>query len=240
MIKSLFIGLIMSLNLAKTRIISYGILICLLSSCFHPPYNNFKRDHRTARTAAGGTVAGATVGVMASSTLTGTIAGGVVGGVIGTAIGLKKESKQGLIKELQKQDIQFVEYGDTMTLIVPTDKYYMFNSPRFNEVCYPGMINIIKLLSLYPKSPIYVAGFTDNVGSSRHKKLLSQAQAETMLTYLWANNIRAYRLKAEGYGDKNDISDNKLIHGSAQNRRVEIQWFTGLIAQPQQPILMTK
>jgi flagellar motor protein MotB len=45
-----------------------------------------------------------------------------------------------------------------------------------------------------------------------------------MLTFLWANDIQARRLKAEGYGDRFDIGDNKLIRGSAYNRRIEIQW----------------
>ncbi len=120
-----------------------------------------------------------------------------------------------------------------MTLVIPTDKYFMFMSPRINELCYPGLTNIIRLLKLYPKSPIYVAAFTDNVGSRRHQQRLAQAQAETMLTYLWANGIRASRLRAEGYGNKNTVADNQLIHGSAQNRRIEIQWFTGLTAQEQ-------
>ena len=232
----------MSLNLAKTKILLTGLVICLLSSCYHPPFNNFKPDHRTTRDAVGGTVVGAAAGALATGTLTGTGVGALIGGTVGVLVGVQKESKPLLIKQLKKQDIQFVEYGDTMTLIVPTDKYFMFASPRINELCYPGLTNIVKLLKLYPHSPIYVAGFTDNVGSRYHKKLLSQAQAETMLTYLWANNIRAYRLKAEGYGDKNAVSDNALIHGSAQNRRIEIQWFTGSVAQaaPQPQMMYIK
>ena len=90
-------------------------------------------------------------------------------------------------------------------------------------------------MKLYPQSPIYVAGFTDNVGSPKQKKRLSQAQAETMLTFLWSNGIRSMQLKAEGYGDKNTIADNYVVHGSADNRRIEIQWFTGLIAKAEQP-----
>lgn len=230
----------MSLNIAKARILTFGLMICLLSSCYHPPYNNFKPDHRNARKAATYATVGAMVGVVAAGTLSATVVGAAVGGSIGIADGLYKDSKRSLIKQLNKQDIQYVQYGDTMTLIVPTDKYFLFSSPRLNELCYPGLTNIIRLLKLYPQSPVYVAGFTDNVGSKRHKKLLSQAQAETMLTYLWANGILAMRLKAEGYGDKNDISDNALIHGSAQNRRIEIQWFTGLIAQEQTPVFYTK
>ncbi|BCA94509.1 membrane protein [Legionella antarctica] len=228
----------MSLNLAKTRILCYGLMICLLSSCFHPPYNNFRTDHRTARRAAGGAVFGSAAGALTSGTLTGALLGGAIGGTIGAVIGTYKDSKPNIVKELSKQNIQFVEYGDTMTLIVPTDKYFMFQSPRLTELCYPGLNNIVRLIKLYPQSPIYVAGFTDNVGSRYHKRMLSQAQAETILTFLWANGIQAYRLKPEGYGDKNTVSENKLIHGSAQNRRIEIQWFTGLIAQAHQAVFV--
>lgn len=216
------------------KILTFGIMICLLSSCFHPPFNNFKKDHPIARRAGAGTTVGVIAGSIAVSTATGAVVGGAAGGTVGVIIGLQKESKKNIIKELKKQDIQFVQYGDTMTLVVPTDKYYMFDSPRINEIRYPALVNIIKLLRFYPNSPIYVAGFTDNVGSPYHKRELTQSQAETMLTFLWANDIAAKRLKAEGYSDKNDISDNQLIHGSAQNRRIEIQWFNGYVPMPRQ------
>lgn len=240
MIKSLFNGVNMSLKIRRNRILSCGLMVGLLSSCYHPPYNNFRPDHRTARAAGAGAGVGTIFGAVATSTLTGTVIGAAIGGTVGVAAGIHKDSRKNIIKELKKQDIQYEQYGDTMTLIVPTDKYFMFNSPRINERCFPGLTNIIRLLKFYPQSPIYVAGFTDNVGSRIHKKRMSQAQAETMLTYLWANDIPAKQLKAEGYGDKNDISDNELIHGSAQNRRIEIQWFTGLVAQAQSPVMYTK
>jgi len=136
-----------------------------------------------------------------------------------------RSTKPAIIKKLQQQDIQFVQHGATMTLIVPTDKYYVFDTPKLNDICYPGLVNIIRLLKQYPNSRIYVAGFTDDIGAPRFKQKLSQARAEAMLTFLWANDIDARRLNAEGYGDKHDIAQNEIIHGSAQNRRVEIQWF---------------
>lgn len=229
----------MSLIVTKARFFFLALFSYFLGGCFHPPYNNFKPDSPIARTSAGGAVVGATVGVVTSSTLAGTAVGGVAGGAIGALVGLRHESKPYLIKELKKRDIQYVEYGDTMTLIVPTDKYFLFNSPRLNEIQYSGLTYVIKLLKLYPKSPIYVAAFTDNVGSKQHKRNLSQAQAETMMTYLWSNNIPSRQLKTEGYGDKFNVSSNKLVHGSAQNRRVEIQWIRGKQVQPQ-PVQMTK
>ena len=228
-------------NTTVMKTVVSGLMISLLSSCgVHPPYNNFKPDNRMGRTATSGAATGSVIGAITSGTLTGALTGGAVGGTIGTIRAIYKETKPAIVKQLKKESIQFVEYGDTMVLVIPTDKYFMFMSPRLNELCYPGLMNVIKLLKLYPQSPIYVAGFTDNVGSRRHKKLISQAQAETMMTYLWANGIRSIQLKAEGYGDKNTIGDNKIVHGSAYNRRIEIQWFTGLVAKAEQPNLNMK
>lgn len=227
---------------AGVKTIISGLIISLLCSCGtqHPPYNNFKADQTMTRGTTAGVATGSIVGAITSGTLTGTLVGGAVGGTIGTARAVYKNSKPAIVKQLKKQSIQFVEYGDTMTLIIPTDKYFMFMSPRLNELCYPGLMNIVKLLKLYPQSPIYVAGFTDNVGARRNKKLMSQAQAETMMSFLWANGIRSIQLKAEGYGDKNNIGENSFTHGSAYNRRIEIQWFTNFVAQAKQPILDMK
>ena len=78
----------------------------------------------------------------------------------------------------------------------------------------------------------------NNTMKPYHKKTLSQAQAEAMLTFLWANGINANRLHAEGYGDSHTISDNHIIHGSAQNRRLEIQWVPTIA--PKQPLLLSR
>jgi outer membrane protein OmpA-like peptidoglycan-associated protein len=200
---------------------SVSLMSLALASCYHPPFNNFKPYNRSYKDMATGAAVGSVVGVAAGSTLIGT----GVGAAAFTAGGLYKESKPVLIRNLKKAHIQYVTYGATTTLIVPTDQYYFFNSSRLKEYCYPGLVLIVKLLRMYPHSTIYVAGFTDNIGSRYHKNKLSQARAETMLTFLWANGIQAQRLNAEGYGEKYSVSDNQIIHGSAQNRRVEIQWF---------------
>jgi outer membrane protein OmpA-like peptidoglycan-associated protein len=203
------------------------VLAVTLSGCFHAPYNNFQPDQRGLRNVAIRSGIGAGTGALVGSAVGNTAVGAVIGGATGAAIGLYRNNLQSLIKEMQGQNMQYIAYGDTMTLIVPTDVYYQFNSARLNDLSYPGLNNIVKLLSYYPSSPVFVAGFTDNEGSRYHKKRLSDAQAETMLTFLWANNIPAQLLHAQGYGDQHDIGDNHWIRGSAYNRRIEIQWFHG-------------
>jgi outer membrane protein OmpA-like peptidoglycan-associated protein len=129
-----------------------------------------------------------------------------------------------LIRTLQKQDIQYVEYGDTMTLLVPTDHYFVKGSATINDICYDGLNNIVRLLKFYPKCRIHVAAFGDSIGTTHHKYQLTKARAEAMLTFLWASNISARYMKAVGYGDLFAIGDNQFIHGPAYNRRIEIQW----------------
>lgn len=148
------------------------------------------------------------------------------GGQVGRLFAIGKTSTSGILKQLYRYNIQYVQYGDLNTLIIPTDKYYEFNSPKLNDVNYPGLILTAKLLQHYENCPIYVAAFSDNIGSDKHKEKLSQARAETMVGFLWANNIDAKRFHAEGYGDKYAIGDNDTMHGSAYNRRIEVQWVS--------------
>ena len=223
-------GLKMLVKTAAILTAHITLITLTLSGCFHPPFNNFHDDHRTLRQVAISTGIGAGAGAIAGSVAGSTAIGAAIGGAAGATIGFCKNSKRALINDMQKQDMQFIEYGDTATLLVPTDHYFLFNSPHLNDICYAGLNNIIRLLKYYPESPIYVAGFTDNVGNRHHKKMLSQAQAETMLTFLWANDIHAQRLHAEGYADEHTIGDNHLIHGSAYNRRIEIQWPIGQVS----------
>ncbi|MDP3705010.1 MAG: C-OmpA-like family protein CmpA [Legionellaceae bacterium] len=211
-------------NTVKRMYWGWMMLISLfaltLSACNHPPYNDFKKDPPNGKRVGYGYAVGAVVGAALGATFIGTM----VGGSTIAVMSYYKTNKSALLNNLRKQDIQFIQYGDTMTLIVPTDHYFMFNSAQLNSICFMGLNNIVRLLEYYPKSRIYVAGFTDNIGTRRHKNKLSQAQAETMLGFLWAHGIPAELLIAQGYGDRYSIGDNRLIRGSAFNRRIEIQW----------------
>lgn len=200
------------------------IIACvwMLAGCYAPPYNHFK-PYRRELVTTGPAAAIGTIGVAAAS---GPILFGTgIGAAIGAGFGWYKDSYSSLVRELPRYNIQYVEYGDTVTLIVPTDRYFMFNSPQINQICYPGLATLIKLVHHFPPCPIYIAGFTNAVGSEPHKKTLTQARAEAMAAFFWANGIPSNRLYPEGYADKYPVSNNRLIHGSAHNRRLEIQLF---------------
>ncbi|KTD27932.1 MULTISPECIES: C-OmpA-like family protein CmpA [Legionella] len=217
------------------RLAFVSLLVLAFSGCFHPPYNNFKPYRRVYTTTPPATILGSAAVAVAGGAPV--LAGAAIGAAVGASVGLYKDSRPMLIKQLRKLDMQYIEYGDTVTIIVPTDRYYVFNNARLNDLCFAGLNTLIKLIKTFHKCcPIYVAGFTDNVGSRHSKKLMSQARAETMVTFLWANGISARRLIAEGYGDKNPVGDNKLIHGSAYNRRIEIQIFKDCSTPQVEPV----
>ena len=136
----------------------------------------------------------------------------------------RKKDKNYLIKMLFRNNIQFIQYKDSITLIVPTDQYFDFNTHTLNEREETALNYIVNLIHLYPCTTVYVAAFSDNIGSRHARNFKTQAQAESMLTYLWANSIPAEYLRAEGFGSRFPIADNKTIRGSAMNRRLEIQW----------------
>lgn len=212
----------MSRKITSKHIITLACATTLLSGCFKPPYNDFRKDHKAVRTTATGAVVGTATGMIAGYALPGL----ALGVATGAAIGAYKNTQHSLILQLQKYDIEYIEYGTLRTLIIPVDQYFEFNSARINELCYEGLVTMIKLLAYAENSPIYVAAFSDNVGSDRHKEKMTQAQAEAILTFLWANGFRSAQLKAEGYADHYPVSDNNTVHGSAQNRHIEVQWST--------------
>lgn len=136
-------------------------------------------------------------------------------------------SKEKILKALAKTSIQVVNEGHRITVIVPTDKYYVFDTTKLNELRMKQLEMVADLVRCFPKSKIHIAGFTDDVGDKEHKRVLSQHRAQAMLAFLWSRGIRhSDHLDAEGYEDKYNIGNNRLIHGSAYNRRIEIQWMT--------------
>ena len=147
-----------------------------------------------------------------------------------------------LINKLKEQDIQVIHYGDTMTVIVPNDKYFNQGSTELNDANNAGLNNLVKLLQFYPKNIKYVAAFDDNSGTSKDQKDMTQGRAEKMVTFLWANGVPAELLNAQGYGDKFPLGSNKSVHSRTYNRRIEIQWaaFKDQCCPTPQPYPMPK
>ncbi len=76
-------------------------------------------------------------------------------------------------------------------------------------------------LLAYPNMKVEIRGYTDNVGSARANKRLSQRRADAVRNWLIAKGISPDRITAVGMGEANPIADNSTPEGRRLNRRIE-------------------
>ncbi|MEA9390681.1 porin OmpA [Acerihabitans sp. TG2] len=102
-----------------------------------------------------------------------------------------------------------------------------------------------QLSSLDPKDgSVTVLGFTDRIGSEQYNQKLSQARAQSVVSYLISKGIPADKISARGMGESNPVTGATcnnvkaraaLITCLAPDRRVEIEvkGIKEVVTQPQ-------
>jgi len=102
-----------------------------------------------------------------------------------------------------------------------------------------------QLSSLDPKDgSVVVLGFTDRIGSEQYNLKLSQARAQSVVTYLVSKGIPSNKISARGMGKSQPVTGNTcanvkgraaLITCLAPDRRVEIEvkGYKEVVTQPQ-------
>jgi OmpA-OmpF porin, OOP family len=83
------------------------------------------------------------------------------------------------------------------------------------------LLDLVKIMRLYPKVAIKIEGHTDNKGYAQSNKKLSLNRAESVIKFLQTNGIEANRMTAEGLGSDKPKADNTTEEGRAKNRRIE-------------------
>lgn len=205
----------------SAKVFLLSILAIILSACVRPPHNDFQPHHRTI----GGSILGAGLGGTVAAATEGSISAGMTaGGLVGFMVSSYMDSRQGLQFSLSRQGVQIIHYGDIVTMLIPTDNFFYFDSPELFDIEYPVLNDVVKYIRTYPDSPIYIAAFQGDAGTERDQDRLTKHRAEMMMTYLWAHGLHFERLHAMGYGSRFPIADNHFVEGSAMNRRLEIQW----------------
>jgi outer membrane protein OmpA-like peptidoglycan-associated protein len=72
-----------------------------------------------------------------------------------------------------------------------------------------------------PKARIEIAGYTDNVGSSKLNLKLSANRAKAVKAYLVQRGVPSSQITAKGYGASEPVADNSTDEGRSMNRRIE-------------------
>jgi outer membrane protein OmpA-like peptidoglycan-associated protein len=80
----------------------------------------------------------------------------------------------------------------------------------------------LDMLNKYPTLKVDIEGHTDNTGSAKVNKALSQKRANAIMKYFTSKGIAADRMTSIGYGSEKPVADNKTAKGRQDNRRVEM------------------
>ena len=123
---------------------------------------------------------------------------------------------------LAKAGVQPVQIGETMRIIIPSDRLFNTASANLNPAYAGGVLDTIAKLMLIVETPYgEVGAYTDCEPSARLNKALSEAQAQTVIDYLWEKKVDVRVLYAVGYGSRLRIAANPA---DWTNRRVEINF----------------
>ena len=180
---------------------------------------------KTRKGTAYGAAAGAVVGLLTAgnnpfkSAMIGAAAGALVGGAAGNYMD-KQEAK--LRQQMAGSGVDVVRKGDNITLDMPGNVTFAFNSADLNAQFYPVLDKVAQTLVEYDKTVIEVAGHTDSVGSDAYNQQLSERRAKSVAAYLASHGVAGTRVVTVGAGEGHPVASNETEEGRAQNRRVEI------------------
>jgi len=202
----------------KNSLIAAGLALCILgTSC-----NSLNKTQKGAAigAGAGGTI-GALIGHSAGNTALGAIIGGAVGGTAGALIGHKMDKQAAEIKQTVP-GATVVRQGEG--ILVKFDSGILFDIDKTNlkAAAQSNLHNLAASLKSNPQTNITIIGHTDTTGTADHNMDLSIRRAQSVRSFLVADNVSSSRLTTMGKGSTEPIASNATAAGRTQNRRVEI------------------
>lgn len=205
----------------KIKIATYSIALASLGVLASGCDSMTKTQKGAAIGAGAGGTIGAFIGKAAGNTALGAIIGGAVGGTAGAFIGRNMDRQAAEIKQTVP--------GATVTregegILVKFDSGILFDTDKsdLKSAARTNLANLATSLQNNPQTNILIVGHTDNTGTDTYNQALSVRRAESVKSFLMANNVASSRLTTSGKGESEPIADNSTAAGRAQNRRVEI------------------
>lgn len=173
--------------------------------------------------AAVGAVAGLLSGDDATERRQRALVGAGVGGLAGGAIGNYQDRQERALRDrMAGTGVDVVRQGDNITLNMPSNITFGFDSAALDPKFYPVLDNVAATLREYDQTIVEVAGHTDSVGTDSYNQTLSQQRAGSVGNYLMMKGLNRERFITVGAGESRPIASNDSESGRAQNRRVEI------------------
>ncbi|HKQ59448.1 MAG TPA: OmpA family protein [Candidatus Eisenbacteria bacterium] len=135
-----------------------------------------------------------------------------------TTPGLKVDS-DGCPIELVERETELLDTG----MIRLQNINFETNKADILPESLPTLDIVGQVLGKWPELRIEVGGHTDARGSDKHNQKLSEARANSVLTYLTTKftNLKAEQFTVKGYGEGRPLVPNTGALNWAKNRRVE-------------------
>ena len=201
----------------------------LLTSC--ATYTGQTQDPNDPNRTRTGALIGAGIGAVAGLLSGGdaverrqrAMVGAGVGGLAGAGIGAYQDRQEAALRrDLAGTGVDVVRQGNNITLNMPGNITFAFDSSNLQPQFYPVLDNVASTLTQYNQTVIEVAGHTDSVGTDAYNQTLSQQRASSVAGYLSSRGVMQQRMIVTGAGESRPIASNDTESGRAQNRRVEI------------------
>lgn len=193
----------------------------------NPPPQQQGGMSRTQKGALIGALAGVAAGLLSGDDATErrqrALIGAGVGGLAGGAIGNYQDRQERALRDrMAGTGVDVVRQGDNITLNMPSNITFAFNSANLDPQFYSVLDNVASTLTEYNQTIVEVAGHTDSIGSDAVNQRLSEQRAASVGNYLMSKGLVRDRFILTGAGKTRPIASNDTEQGRAQNRRVEI------------------
>lgn len=93
---------------------------------------------------------------------------------------------------------------------------------RVDVLSIPALKRVLAVLEDNPDLIVEISGHTDTDGADAVNMRLSQARAQSVVSYLTQAGIQPQRLVAKGYGETRPIAPNDSAANKYKNRRIEL------------------
>ncbi len=196
------------------------IALIFLCSCVTDPYTGERKMSKTGAGAGLGALAGAGIGALAGGSK-GALIGAGIGALAGGAVGNYMDRQETKLREqLQGSGVSVTRQGDNLILNMPGDITFATNQSDIKPGFYDVLNSVVLVLKEFEKTSIHVTGYTDSTGGFEYNIKLSEKRAQSVASYLQAQQVHPARLVTKGRGPQDPVASNNTEAGRARNRRV--------------------
>jgi outer membrane protein OmpA-like peptidoglycan-associated protein len=206
-----------------------GLAAAVLSSCLtYDPYTQEKEVSKATKGAVIGAVAGAAGGLLTGDDSRErrkrALIGAGVGALAGGAVGAYMDRQEAALRaRLANSGVGVTRMGDDIQLVMANSVTFETNRAEIRSDFYETLNSVAIVLVEYNQTLIEISGHADSTGEATANQTLSEKRAQSVLRYLFAQQIPEQRMIAQGFGETKPVASNENSQGRALNRRVEIR-----------------